>query len=93
MFKLIVNLKSKMEQSRAYRSYKRKLPEQLNVLYGKQSQYTPTQITIAIRKAGLPVKHRKLAYEMFLTREELRAFYENSRKHPDNNPLPTITLS
>ncbi len=93
MLKSIVGFKSRIEQSRAQRSYKKILPEQLSALYGHQTKYTPTQITIAIRKAGLPVKHRKLAYQMYMTREELRAFYANSRKHRDTSALPMIELN
>ena len=93
MLKSIVNFKSRMERSRAQRSYEKILPEQLSALYGNQKKYTPTQITIAIRKAGLPVKHRKLAYRMYMTRDELRAFYANSCKHPDSAALPVIELN
>ncbi len=93
MIKSIINLKSRVERFRALRNYEKKLPEQLQSLYGQNIQYTPTQITIAIRKAGLPVKHRQLAYEMYLSREEIESFYENSRKHPEFGPLPSITLN
>ena len=62
MLKMITN----PGQYFAVRSYKNKLPQQLRTLYGKETLYTPTQITMAIRKAGLSTKYRKLAYQMYV---------------------------
>ncbi|MCW8932326.1 MAG: hypothetical protein OQL19_19090 [Gammaproteobacteria bacterium] len=89
MFNLISNTK----QYFARRSYQTKLPEQLRSLYGENKKYTPTQITIAIRKAGLCTEHRQLAYELYMTKEEIRAFHKNSNIHRDTTPLSSVTLN
>ncbi len=82
MFKLINNTK----QYFALRAYQSKLPYQLRALYGERRQYTPTQITIAIHKAGLCIEHRQLAYEMYLSKDEIKSFHENSRIHRETSP-------
>ena len=88
MFKLITSTK----QYFARRAYQSKLPHQLRILYGDCRQYTPTQITIAIRKAGLCVEHRQIAYELYLTKDEIQAFHMNSTIHRENSPLSLLTL-
>ncbi len=86
MFKLIKNT----QQYFALRAYQSKLPYQLRALYGECRQYTPTQITIAIRKAGLCIEHRQLAYEMYLTKDEIKSFHENSWIHRETLPRQQI---
>ncbi len=80
MFRLFSNSKEYF----ARRAYQSKLPNQLRALYGECQQYTPTQITIAIRKAGLNVAHRQLAYELYLTKEEIQSFQQKTRTHREN---------
>ncbi|WP_198263103.1 DUF6559 family protein [sulfur-oxidizing endosymbiont of Gigantopelta aegis] len=89
MLKLLANTRQYLAQ----RAYHSKLPYQLRALYGDRVQYTPTQITIAIRKAGLCVEHRQLAYEMYLSKEEIIAFRKKSNVHRSNAPLPRVTLN
>lgn len=89
MLKLISNTK----QYLARRSYQSKLPQQLRALYGERKQYTPTQITVAIRKAGLCVEHRQLAYELYMTHDETTAFHNNSRIHREISPQASVTLN
>ncbi len=89
MLKLISNTKKYF----ARRAYQSKLPYQLHALYGECKQYTPTQITIAIRKAGLCIEHRQLAYEMYLTKDEILNFHNNSRIHRDTSPLSSVVLN
>ncbi len=88
MLKLLTNTRRYL----ARRAYQSKLPYQLHALYGEGQTYTPTQITIAIRKAGLCIEHRQIAYEMYLTRDEIKAFHDNSKTHRTTQPLPSIIL-
>ena len=78
MFRLISNVKTSIAQYLACRGYRTRLPYQLKALYGQSQHYSPTQITIAIRKAGLSIKHRQAAYEMFMSSEQNRLFQEKS---------------
>ena len=78
MFRLISQVKTSIAQYLACRSYRAKLPYQLKVLYGQSHHYSPTQISVAIRKAGLSLKHRQSAYEMFMTQEQIRSFQEKN---------------
>lgn len=77
----------------ARRAYKSKLPKQLRALYGESNQYTPTQITVAIRKAGLCTEHRQLAYELYLTQDEIQAFHKKSKIHREIMPIASVTLN
>lgn len=87
------NIISKTKQYFAVRGYKANLHQQLTGLYGTQKKYTPTQITIAIKKAGLSTKYRKLAYKMYLSSSEIRAFRKQSRKRNKvTQPLASITV-
>ncbi len=75
------------------RKYTEKLPKQLRELYGTQDKYSPTQITLALKKAGLTTKYRKLAYEMYLTKDEIRSFRKKSRKrYRVSLPLASVKI-
>ncbi|MCP3851972.1 MAG: hypothetical protein GY694_17305 [Gammaproteobacteria bacterium] len=89
MLKLITQTK----QYFARRAYQAKLPGQLQSLYGDCKKYTPTQITIAIHKAGLCVEHRQLAYELYLTKNEIQAFHNKSRIHRESVSRSSIILN
>lgn len=93
VFRLLRNFKTSVELFFACRAYRAKLPFQLCALYGQAKSYSPTQITMAIRKAGLSIEHRQSAYEMYLTKEQIRLFQEKSLQHRDNTPLPQVTLN
>jgi len=77
----------------ARRAYQTKLPGQLQSLYGDCKKYTPTQITVAIRKAGLCVEHRQLAYELYLTKDEIEAFHNKSRTHRESVSHSSVILN
>lgn len=76
MLKRMARVTTAIEHYFACRAYRAKLPDQLQALYGQSPYYSPTQIRIAIRKAGLSVKHRQSAYEMFMTEEQIRSFQD-----------------
>lgn len=89
----MLKLFSNSKQYFARRAYQSKLPNQLRALYGECKQYTPTQITIAIRKAGLNVEHRQLAYELYMTKDEIMAFHKKSRTHRETVSRSSVILN
>lgn len=86
-----MRLLEKIKKCIACNGYERKLRDELEDRFGVKKIYSPTEITLAIRSAGLSTEYRQIAFEMFLSDKQIKAFEANSKKHPTTR-LPTIEV-